>query len=65
MPERFVYLYLACILAGFAMIYVPTSVVISAPIATFFGIVGGIVIIVFSLALLHLGLRALFKDHFK
>ncbi|WNS77289.1 hypothetical protein RRV45_09975 [Bacillus sp. DTU_2020_1000418_1_SI_GHA_SEK_038] len=52
-------LYLACILAGFALIKVPTSAVISAGIASFFHILGGIAIIVFSLALLYLGVKAL------
>ncbi|KAB2337688.1 hypothetical protein F7731_08835 [Cytobacillus depressus] len=54
-----VILYLACVLAGIALIKVPVSAVITAGIASFFSIVGGIAIIVFSLALLYLGIKAL------
>ncbi|MFB4167924.1 hypothetical protein [Virgibacillus sp. JSM 102003] len=54
-----VLLYLACILAGFALANVPTSSVITAGIATFFQIIGGIAVIVFSLAILYLGVKAL------
>ncbi|WP_079525667.1 MULTISPECIES: hypothetical protein [Halobacillus] len=52
-------LYLACILAGFALANLPTSSVITAGIVSFFNIIGGIAIIVFSLALLYLGVKAL------
>ena len=52
-------LYLACILAGFALMKVPTTAVITAGIASFFHILGVIAIIVFSLALLYLGVKAL------
>ncbi|MUK89404.1 hypothetical protein GMD78_13630 [Ornithinibacillus sp. L9] len=62
--DRLVYLYLASILAGFAMAFVPTSSLVTEPIANFFEIVGGVVILVFSLALVHLGLKALFTKHF-
>lgn len=65
MPDRIVWLYFASILAGFALANLPTSTLITQPIANFFVIVGGIVIIIFSLALIHLGLRVLLKDHFK
>lgn len=54
-----VLLYLACILAGFALANIPASSFISAGIASFFGIVGGIAVIVFSLVLLFLGVKAL------
>ncbi|MBP1948619.1 hypothetical protein SAMN05216232_3152 [Virgibacillus subterraneus] len=54
-----VLLYLACILAGFALANVPTSSVITAGIATFFQIIGGIAVIVFSLAILYLGVKTL------
>ncbi|WP_404450998.1 hypothetical protein LG329_11690 [Virgibacillus necropolis] len=52
-------LYLACILAGFGLASVPTSAVITAGLAGFFEIVGGIAVIVFGLALLYLGVKAL------
>ncbi|MFD2924496.1 hypothetical protein [Halobacillus naozhouensis] len=52
-------LYLACILAGFALANLPTSSVITAGIVSFFNIIGGIAIIVFALALLYLGVKAL------
>ncbi|QED47669.1 hypothetical protein [Cytobacillus dafuensis] len=54
-------LYLACILAGFALANIPTSVVITAGIANVLTIVGGIVIIVFVLALLYLGVKSFIK----
>ncbi|WP_164670789.1 hypothetical protein [Virgibacillus doumboii] len=52
-------LYLACILAGFALANIPTSSVITAGIATFFQIIGGLAVIVFSLAILYLGVKSL------
>jgi hypothetical protein len=54
-------LYLACVLAGFGLANLPLSSVISAEIANFFSIIGGIAMIVFALAILYLGFRALFK----
>lgn len=59
MNHRDVWLYLACILAGFALVSLPTSAFITAGIASFFAIVGAIAIIVFSLVLLYLGVRSL------
>ncbi|WP_430788961.1 hypothetical protein VBD025_02420 [Virgibacillus flavescens] len=59
--QHAVYLYLACILAGFALANLPTSTLISADIASFFDIIGGIAIIVFGLVLLYLGVRALIR----
>lgn len=59
MNHHHVWLYLACILAGFALVNLPTSAFITAGIASFFAIVGAIAIIVFSLALLYFGVRAL------
>lgn len=53
------FLYLACILAGFSLVNVPTSSIISAGIASFFHTVGAIAIIIFSLALLYTGVKAL------
>lgn len=52
-------LYLACILAGFALIKVPTSAIVTAGISSFLGILGGLTVIVFALALLYLGIRSL------
>ncbi|ASK61499.1 hypothetical protein CFK37_04580 [Virgibacillus phasianinus] len=52
-------LYLACILAGFALANIPTSSFITAGLASFFQIIGSIAIIVFGLVLLYLGVRAL------
>ncbi|ASN03534.1 hypothetical protein [Virgibacillus necropolis] len=57
--QHFVLLYLACILAGFALANLPTSAFVTAGIAGFFQIVGGIAIIVFGLVLLYLGVKAL------
>lgn len=52
-------LYLACVLAGFALASIPTSSVITAGIASFFQIVGGVAIIVFAVAILYLGVKSL------
>lgn len=54
-------LYLACILAGFGLANLPESAIISAEIASFFTIIGGLAIIAFALAILYLGFKALFK----
>ena len=48
-------------LSRFGLANLPTSAIISAEIADFFSIVGGIAVIVFALALLYLGFKALFK----
>lgn len=58
------FIYLTSILAGFALANIPTSSVITPGIADFFTIVGGLAVIVFSLALLYEGLQALIK-HFR
>ncbi len=52
-------LYVACIIAGFGLANVPVSSVINDGIASFFEIVGGAMIIIFGLALLYLGIKAL------
>ncbi|RYG74207.1 hypothetical protein EU245_03055 [Lentibacillus lipolyticus] len=52
-------LYLACVLAGFALANVPASSIISPGLASFLDVVGGIVIIVFSAAILYLGMKSL------
>lgn len=58
------WLYLACIFAGFGLANIPEVGFISAGITEFFSVVGALAMIVFSLALLYLGVKALF-DHFK
>lgn len=52
-------LYLACVLAGFALVNLPTTAIITVGIASFFHTVGAFAIIIFSLALLWLGIKAL------
>jgi hypothetical protein len=52
-------LFLACILAGFALIYMPFIYFLSS-LSSFFHVVGALAILVFSIALLYLGLKALF-----
>ncbi len=54
-------LYLACILAGFGLANVPTSTVINESVVAFFEVLGGITIILFSVALLYDGVRSLFN----
>jgi len=51
--------FLTSILAGFALANLPTSAAITEGIAEFFTVLGGIAIVVFSLALLYLGFKYL------
>ncbi|GAB3797523.1 hypothetical protein [Virgibacillus kimchii] len=59
--QQLALLYLTCILAAFGLANLPISTVISPEIANFFSILGGLAIIIFALATLYLGMRALFK----
>jgi len=52
-------LYLACILAGYALANLPTSALITAEIASVFTIIGGLVMVVFAIALVILGVKAI------
>ncbi|MEI3605614.1 hypothetical protein SPD48_07910 [Pseudogracilibacillus sp. SE30717A] len=52
-------LYLACILAGYALANLPTSALITAEIASVFTIIGSLVMVVFAVALIFLGVKAL------
>ncbi|CAH2713604.1 MULTISPECIES: hypothetical protein [Neobacillus] len=52
-------LFLACILAGFALIKMPV-VSFLAGLSSIFHVVGVLAILVFSFALLYLGVKALF-----
>ncbi|GGB42753.1 hypothetical protein F3157_22250 [Virgibacillus dakarensis] len=57
-------LYLACVLAGYGLANIPTSALITPEIANFFAAVGGIAMVVFALAVLYLGVKALFQKKF-
>ncbi|WP_026582370.1 hypothetical protein [Bacillus sp. J33] len=52
-------LYLACMLAGYGLTMVPATAVITSGITSFFTIVGGLAMLVFGLAILYLGIKAL------
>lgn len=52
-------LYLASMLAGFGLASVPTSAVVTQGIADFFTIIGGLAMLIFGLAILYLGVKAL------
>jgi hypothetical protein len=52
-------LFLACILAGFALVHLP-EISFLAGLSSFFYIVGALAILVFSLVILYLGVKALF-----
>ncbi|WP_251552172.1 hypothetical protein [Neobacillus muris] len=54
-------LYLACILAGFALIEVATTVGFLASLSTILVIIGAVAILIFVAALLYLGFRALLQ----
>ncbi|MEH7299969.1 hypothetical protein [Neobacillus drentensis] len=53
-------LFLACILAGFALMKVATVGFLSS-LSSFIIIVGALVVIVFALAIIYLGLKSLTK----
>lgn len=55
-------LYLASILAGFALTITEPVSFINAGIINFFHIIGVLAMIVFSLAILIMGVRALFRN---
>ncbi|WP_339217255.1 hypothetical protein [Ornithinibacillus sp. FSL M8-0202] len=59
MWDRLVGLYIAAILAGFALANVPTSTIITEQIAEILQLIGGLVIVVFAIAIIYLALRAL------
>ena len=63
MWDKIVGLYVAAILAGFALTKVPTSAIITPQIQTILVLVGGIVIIIFAIAIIHLAFKALFHKH--
>ncbi|TFJ92710.1 hypothetical protein E4U82_11130 [Lentibacillus salicampi] len=52
-------LYFACVLAGFALANVPASSIITGELTSFLNVIGGIVVIIFSAAILYLGFRSL------
>ncbi len=54
-------LFLACILAGFALVNMP-AISFLASLSSFFTVVGALAILVFSIALLYLGVKALFTQ---
>jgi len=60
--DRLAYLFLACILAGFALVNFPVS---AAPflnsLLSFIHLVGALSILVFSFVLIYLGVKALFR----
>lgn len=58
--NQFAALFLACILAGFALIKMPTIGFLAA-LYPFFHIVGALAILIFAFALIYYGLKALFK----
>ncbi|GAA0603620.1 hypothetical protein GCM10009001_20820 [Virgibacillus siamensis] len=58
-----VFVYLASILAGYALTIVPTSAVITQAIADVLGLIGGLAMIVFAIAILVLGVKTLLNKH--
>ncbi|HLR70972.1 MAG TPA: hypothetical protein VK085_06030 [Pseudogracilibacillus sp.] len=59
--DRLTILYLACIIAGYALSNLPTSALITDEIANVFTIIGGLVMVVFAVALIILGVKAIFR----
>jgi hypothetical protein len=58
--DRLANLFLACILAGFALVHMPTISFLTG-LSSFFHLVGALTILVFSFVLLYLGVKALFQ----
>ncbi|PFA63251.1 hypothetical protein CN378_19740 [Bacillus sp. AFS015802] len=58
--DRFILLWVAGILSGFALLNVPLSGTFLASIAQVTDIIGILAILVFSLVLIYKGIRALF-----
>ncbi|UII54225.1 hypothetical protein LS684_11015 [Cytobacillus spongiae] len=54
-------LFLACILAGFALANLPAVSFITAGVTTFLSVIGVIAIIVFALFLIYLGLKVIIE----
>lgn len=54
------FLFLACILAGFALVKMPT-ITFLASLSSLFHVIGALAILVFSFALLYLGVKAIFS----
>ncbi|MDQ1147232.1 putative membrane protein [Bacillus sp. SORGH_AS 510] len=54
-------LFLACILAGFALIKVATTAAFLSSLSSFIVIVGALVVLVFALAIIYQGLKSLTK----
>ncbi|WP_010098320.1 hypothetical protein [Ornithinibacillus scapharcae] len=65
MWDRLAGLYLIAILAGFALTLVPASAIITSPVSTVLTLIGGIIIVIFAIAIIHLAFRALFTKHTK
>lgn len=57
--DRFIFLMLACILAGFALLKVPLSGTFLASIEPITNIIGILAIVIFSLVLIFKGIMAL------
>ncbi|WP_423801428.1 hypothetical protein [Neobacillus sp. SAB-20_R2A] len=53
-------LFLACILAGFALVKMPV-IPFLASLASLFHVIGALAILIFALAILYLGAKAFFK----
>ncbi|GGA77744.1 hypothetical protein [Ornithinibacillus halotolerans] len=65
MWDKLVGLYVAAILAGFALAFVPTSSLITPAVKPILALIGGVIIIIFAIAIIHLAFKALFHKHSK
>ncbi|MCM3767325.1 MULTISPECIES: hypothetical protein [Bacillaceae] len=54
-------LFLACILAGFALVKMP-AISFLAGLSSFFHVIGALAILIFALAILYYGVKALIKS---
>ncbi|MGM7720986.1 hypothetical protein [uncultured Metabacillus sp.] len=61
--NSWIFLYLAAILSGFALIKVPLAGTFLASIAPFTTVVGVLTVLVFSAVLIYKGIRYLFSNN--
>ncbi|MDQ0154869.1 hypothetical protein [Robertmurraya andreesenii] len=61
--DRFIFLMLACILAGFALIKVPLSWSFFASLHPIIHFIGVLAVLIFSLVLIYKGIMAILGKH--
>lgn len=57
--KHLVFLYVACILAGWALLHIPATGFLTVQVLAFFQIIGALAILVFALVIIYLGIKSL------